>query len=161
MRRVASEETEISAPIAEVWQTITDVTRMGEWSPECTATRWVNGADHAKVGAEFEGDNVVRLGGRTVKRWTTVSEIVECKEPSVFAFVADGYTQWTFKLERVLANCTRVTETFSYVPKGVAGHIYDRLLGRPRTMALGMRRTLTALKLAIEQDPASEPRLLR
>ena len=55
----------------EVWAAIADVTRRGEWSPECVAGRWIGGATAAVVDARFEGDNVAMVAGRTVKKWTT------------------------------------------------------------------------------------------
>ena len=39
-----SATTTIAAPIGEVFAAVTDATRMGEWSPECVACRWVGGA---------------------------------------------------------------------------------------------------------------------
>ena len=59
---------------AEVWAALADITRMGQWSPECIAGRWVGGATGPAVGAKFEGDNIAKLAGRTVKKWTTTSE---------------------------------------------------------------------------------------
>ena len=51
-QETGSATTAIQAPIAEVFATITDVTRMGEWSPECVDCRWSDGADRAAVGAQ-------------------------------------------------------------------------------------------------------------
>ena len=52
----------IDRPPAEVWAAVTDVTRMGEWSPECVAARWVGGATGPAAGAVFEGDNEAKVG---------------------------------------------------------------------------------------------------
>jgi len=41
----------------EVWALVSDVTRMGSWSPETTACRWVGGASGPSVGARFRGTN--------------------------------------------------------------------------------------------------------
>ena len=65
----------------EVWAAIADITRMGDYSPECTAGRWKGDATGPAVGAEFEGDNVAKLAGRTLKKWTTTSKVTAC-EPS-------------------------------------------------------------------------------
>ena len=48
---------EINRDPADVFSAIADVTRMGEWSPECVEARWVGGATGPAVGAQFEGDN--------------------------------------------------------------------------------------------------------
>jgi len=34
----------IDAAPEQVWELVTDVTRMGEWSPENTGARWIGGA---------------------------------------------------------------------------------------------------------------------
>jgi hypothetical protein len=47
----------IEAPREVVYDLVTDVTRMGEWSPECVACEWVDGATGPAVGARFRGRN--------------------------------------------------------------------------------------------------------
>jgi hypothetical protein len=54
-----------------VFAAISDITRTGEWSPECVAGRWVSGATGPAVGARFEGDNKAVVAGLTLKNWTT------------------------------------------------------------------------------------------
>jgi uncharacterized protein YndB with AHSA1/START domain len=51
-----SATTTIAAPIGEVYAAVTDMTRIGEWSPECTSCRWLGDATGPVVGAEFEDD---------------------------------------------------------------------------------------------------------
>ena len=54
----------------ELYDMVSDVTRMGEWSPICKACWWDEG-DAARVGTWFTGRN--ELPGRT---WETRSEVV-------------------------------------------------------------------------------------
>jgi hypothetical protein len=122
---------------------------MGEWSPECTGGRWVAPASGPETGAEFEGDNVAKLAGRTLKSWTTTSVVTSCEAGASFAFVAEGYTTWTYSL-RPEGNGTRVTETFEYVPSGFQGFVYDKVLRRPKAMTRGMQRTLERIKAVLE-----------
>ncbi len=147
-----SARTVIARPPAEVWAAVADITRMGEWSPECVAGRWVGGATGPAVGARFEGDNVARVAGRTVKAWTTTSEVTACEPGSVFQFVAEGYTTWTYRFEPsgVDGSATAVIETFEYEPKGVMGFVYERVLFRSKAMTKGMQRTLDRVKAALE-----------
>ncbi|MGK2958896.1 MAG: SRPBCC family protein [Acidimicrobiales bacterium] len=35
---------EINAPVERVWEMVSDVTRMGEWSPENEGVTWLGGA---------------------------------------------------------------------------------------------------------------------
>ena len=140
----------VAAPAEQVWAAIADVTRMGEWSPECVAARWVGGATGPAVGAAFEGDNEARMAGRVVKRWTTTSVVTACDPGREFAFVAEQYTTWRYQLQTE-GDRTRVTESFEYVASGLMGHLYDTVLMRPRLMTAGMQRTLERIKEALER----------
>ena len=52
---------EIAASPAEVYALVSDITRMGEWSPECVQCTWTKGATGPSVGARFKAKN---KGGR-------------------------------------------------------------------------------------------------
>jgi len=140
----------IDRPPLEVWTAVADITRMGDWSPECTAGRWVDGADGAEVGATFEGDNEAKVAGRTVKRWTTTSKVTACEPGAVFEFVAEGYTTWRYEFAAE-GTGTRVTESFSYVPSGFTGFMYNTVFRRESMMTRGMSATLGRIKTALEQ----------
>jgi len=149
----AQVRTSINRSAAEVWAAIADITRMGEWSPECTGGRWVGGATGPAVGARFEGDNEARALGRVVKRWTTTSEVTACEPGTVFEFVAEGMTTWRYACTEVAgANgpVTTLTETFTYEPKGFQGFIYEGLMRRSSMMRKGMERTLARVKDELE-----------
>jgi len=64
--RTGTATIEIKASPQAVWGALTDVTRMGEWSPECTGARWIPDATGPAKGAKFEGDNEARITGRVV-----------------------------------------------------------------------------------------------
>ena len=145
-----SATTIVNRPADEVWASIADITRMGEWSPECTAGRWVGGATGPAVGAKFEGDNVAKVAGRTIKKWTTTSEVTACEPGAVFEFVAENYTKWRYEFASVDANGTTVTESFEYTAKGFMGFVYDRVLFRPKAMTKGMNSTLARVKSTLE-----------
>lgn len=145
-----SASTVINRPAAEVFALVADVTRMGEWSPECTGGRWVAPASGPAAGAKFEGDNVASLGPITLKRWTTTSEVTEYVPDTVFEFVAEGYTTWRYELEE-RDGATTVTESFSHKPyEGKEKFIYGTLVRRPQAMVKGMQQTLARMKAALE-----------
>ncbi|MGB8503197.1 SRPBCC family protein, partial [Mycobacterium sp.] len=50
----------IDAPPLAVYRLVSDITRMGQWSPECYRCEWLDGATGATVDARFRGHN--RLG---------------------------------------------------------------------------------------------------
>jgi uncharacterized protein YndB with AHSA1/START domain len=145
-----SATTTIHAPIGEVFAAVTDVTRMGEWSSECVAGRWVGDADGPAVGARFEGDNVAAVGPVTLKRWTTTSEVTELEPDAVFEFVAERHTTWRYEFVES-ADGTVVTESFSHPPYvGWQKWVYGRLANRRRAMTAGMQSTLDRLQRALE-----------
>lgn len=146
----ASTTTVIHRPAADVFSAVADITRMGEWSPECTAGRWVAPATGPALGAHFEGDNTAKMGPITLKKWTTTSEVTEYVPNQVFEFFAEGYTSWRYEfVER--DGSTSVTESCSYAPsEGWKKFAYETVLRRPQVVARGMEQTLARLKTALE-----------
>jgi len=53
----SSASIEINAAPEVVWQLVADITRMGEWSPECWKAEWEDGTTGPAVGALFRGYN--------------------------------------------------------------------------------------------------------
>jgi Polyketide cyclase / dehydrase and lipid transport len=139
----------INRPAADVFAAVSDVTRTGEWSPECTGGRWTGGVTGPTVGASFEGDNAAIIAGRTVKKWTTTSKVTACEVPTLFEFVAEEFTTWRYELQAA-GSSTTVTESFAYDSKGFSGFIYTTVLRRPKGMEKGMKRTLERLKASLE-----------
>lgn len=139
----------INRPAADVFAAIADITRMGEWSPECTAGRWVAPATGPAVGARFEGDNAVTAGPLTLKRWTTTSEVTEYVPGRIFEFVAEGYSTWRYELTES-SGATTVTESFRHKPaEGMLKLLY--VLSRRSTgLVKGMEKTLARMKAALE-----------
>ena len=139
----------IDRPALEVFAAVADITRIGEWSPECTSGRWVGGATGPAMGAKFEGDNKVVIAGITLKKWTTTSEVTACVPGEVFEFVAEGFTTWRYELQPDGAG-TKVTESFSFdASKGFQGFLYEKVMRRSSTMTKGMQRTLVQLKSSL------------
>jgi uncharacterized protein YndB with AHSA1/START domain len=145
-----SASTVIKRPASAVFEAVVDVTRMGEWSPECTGGRWVAPATGPAVGARFEGDNVAAVGPMTLKRWTTTSEVTGFVPDELFEFVAEGYTSWRYELEE-RDGATTVTESYSHRPyEGWQKLVYGTLMQRPKSMVKGMERTLARMKASLE-----------
>ena len=135
---------------ATVFALISDVTRTGEWSPECVGGRWVGDATGPVVGAKFEGDNALVIGGMTLKRWTTTSEVTACVPGERFAFVAEEYTTWRYELEPV-GSGTRVTESFDFTAASATQRfLYETVVRRPASMVKGMQKTLDRMKSHLE-----------
>jgi uncharacterized protein YndB with AHSA1/START domain len=141
---------EIAAAPAHVWALITDVTQMGRWSPECWSCTWLDGAQHAVVGARFKGRN-----RRGLMRWSTISTVVAADEPEHFSFDVDNSgMRWGYRLEPTEAG-TRVTEYREEMrpkPWWVRVAYATRLLGRDPDAIVrqGMAETLNRLKAGAE-----------
>ena len=140
----------VQCPVDDVFAAVADITRMGEWSPECVAARWIAPATGPSVGASFEGDNVARLGPVTVKRWTTRSEVTDYVPDRVFEFVAEGFTTWRYEFEAI-DQATRVTESYRHAPyDGAKAFLYNTVARRPAAMVKGMEQTIARLAHTME-----------
>ncbi len=99
---------EIAAPPEAVYDAISDVTRMGEWSEECVACEWHDGFDGPAVGAVFDGHN--RNGEH---EWTSQGKIVAAEPGREFTFECSmmdfHFSTWGYRIEPTDAGC-RVTE---------------------------------------------------
>ena len=71
----------VAASPEQVYSLVSDLPRMGEWSPENTGGKWLKGATGAAVGARFQGTNAL---GK--KKWKTVSKVTAAQRGTEFAF---------------------------------------------------------------------------
>ena len=71
----------IAATPEQVYALVSDLPRMGEWSPENTGGKWIKGATGAAVGAKFQGTNAL---GK--KKWKTISTVTAATPGKQFAF---------------------------------------------------------------------------
>ena len=141
----------MKAPVAEVWDLVSDVTRIGEFSPETFEAVWTHGATGPAVGARFKGH--VKRNGVGPTYWTpcTVTKAVP-HEVFEFGVGLDEHpiNTWGYRLAAENGG-TRVTEYFRLTP---AWYIrgYWLLLGRLRakTNERGMRTTLERMKAVVE-----------
>jgi Polyketide cyclase / dehydrase and lipid transport. len=125
---------------------------VSEWSPECVACRWIDGATGAAPGAKFEGDNKFVVAGLTLKKWTTTSEVTAYVRGELFEFVAEGYTTWRYDLEAT-GTGIKVTESYSYrAQAGVQNFLYETVMHRSATMTKGMQQTLYRIKASLESQ---------
>lgn len=144
-------ERRIAAPAEEVWALVSDITRMGEWSPETTGGTWTKGATGPAVGARFKGTNEV---GK--KSWSTACRVNECEPGRTFGFLVTGLgspvAQWTYEIEPDGDGCV-VTESWTdrrnwlllKASKSVSG-----VADRESHNRAGMEQTLAALAAVAE-----------
>lgn len=136
-----------------LYDMVSDVTRMGEWSPVCQACWWDDG-DGPRAGAWFTGRN--ELPERT---WETRSQVVAADRGREFAFeVNSGWVRWGYTFTAVDSG-TQVTESWEFLPTGIAG-FHDRygngaeaqIANRTEAAHRGIPVTLAAIKKAAEAD---------
>jgi hypothetical protein len=101
---------DIAAPPEKVWALVSDLPRMGEWSPENMGGKWVKGATGPALGAVFKGSNKNGL-----RRWSTTVTVVDSDPGKVFEFaVSSGplaIARWRYEFEDAETGC-RVTESW-------------------------------------------------
>lgn len=141
----------IRAEAAELYDLVSDLPRMGEWSPESTGGTWVNGAHGPVVGARFKGSN---RSGRL--RWHTDVVVTVAQPGDEFAFdVTLGpfkVANWHYRFEQDGA-MTSVIETWTDHRIPVMGPITSLLIGvrdRPGRNRQNMEATLAKLAATVE-----------
>ena len=96
-RPTVSVSTDVAAPARRVWQLVTDVALMPQFSDELQSAQWTDGGV-PRLGAQVTGTNTHPAMGT----WTTQSSVVECDAPRTFAWAvgdpAAPAATWRFEL---------------------------------------------------------------
>ena len=149
-----SESVVVARSPEALYDMVSDVTRMGEWSPVCKACWWDEGGG-PWPGAWFTGRN--ELPERT---WETRSQVVAADRGREFAFMVRGsWVRWGYTFTPVEGG-TQVTESWEFLPDGIAG-FRDRfgadaeaqIASRSEAAHRGIPVTLAALKNVAEAHP--------
>jgi Polyketide cyclase / dehydrase and lipid transport len=144
----------IEASRERVYELASDVTRMGEWSPETYSCTWLDGATEAAVGARFKGNN-----RRGLLRWSNTPEVIAADRGREFAFrrvVLGNEVDWRYRMLPE-GSGTRLSESYQVLTPspGWLNWIVTRLMGvrdREADLLEGMRTTLQRLRQAAERD---------
>ena len=143
------ESIDIDATPEQVWEVISDLKRMGEWSPQC-----VKMIVRGPVGLGTKTINVNRHGPLV---WPTTSKIVRFSPNQELGFrVAENRTVWSFQLEPTADGGTLVTHRRE-TPHGISAiskAMTAVALGGPDAFVAelleGMSRTLERVKAELE-----------
>lgn len=107
---------EIGAPAEQVWEMVSDLRRMGEWSPENVGGEWMGGATGPEPGAKFRGSNE---NGK--KKWKSVVTVGDADPGRTFSFRVTAFglkiADWGYDFEPTPTGC-RVTETWTDLRPG-------------------------------------------
>ena len=149
--------THINASPEALYDLVSDVRRMGEWSPECRSCNWIDGATGPAVGARFKGSNA-----RGPARWSTRPRVEVADPGREFAFTIEfggrEQTKWSYRFEPA-AGGTTVTESFEMMadmPKMfmVIERVFMGIKDRKADLERNMAETLERLKTVAERDTA-------
>ena len=141
----------IEAPPEKVWDLVSDVTKIGRYSPETFEAEWLDGADGPAVGARFRGH--VKRNGIGPIYWVTCT-VMASVPGREFAFGTGDPEKpmnvWRYQLEPS-GTGTDVTESFQLADI-LFFRFYWLILGwaRGRTNRNGMRTTLERIKAEVE-----------
>lgn len=141
----------MDAAPATVWDLVSDVTRIGEFSPETFEAKWTRGSTGPEVGAQFAGH--VRRNGVGPTYWSPC-QVTQCLPEEVFEFAVgtDAMTinNWGYRLAPRDGG-TDVTEYFR-LQSTLPVRLYWLVLGplRSGTNVRGMRTTLERMKAVVE-----------
>jgi uncharacterized protein YndB with AHSA1/START domain len=141
----------MAASPERIWELVSDVTRIGRYSPETFEAEWLDGATGPTVGARFRGH--VKRNGKGPTYWTTCT-VLESVPGREFAFGVGSSEKplnvWRYRLEPA-GDGTDVTESFKLADKALL-RLYWALFGwaRGRTNRNGMQATLERIKAEVE-----------
>jgi uncharacterized protein YndB with AHSA1/START domain len=153
----ASVSIHIDAAPEKVYELVSDLPRMGQWSPECQRCEWVGGASAASVGARFKGHN--RIGWR---RWSTKGEVVVADPGRELAWDVTSVfglpvARWRYVMHPKTEGGTEVVES-TEDKRGrimhVLGWLATGVTDREGHNTEGMRATLQRIKAEAERSGA-------
>lgn len=145
--------THIKASPQAVYDLVSDLPRMGEWSPENTGGRWLDGATGPAPGVRFRGTNKERF-----RRWSTTATVVEATPGQAFVFdVSFGpfkVARWGYHLAPSGEGCD-VTETWEdqragwmRATSGPVTGVSDRATHNRENMRVTLERVKAAAEAA-------------
>jgi uncharacterized protein YndB with AHSA1/START domain len=144
----------MNAPPERVWDLLSDVTKIGRYSPETFEAVWVEPATGPAVGAQFRGH--VKRNAKGPIYWTTCT--VSASEPGkTFEFGVGNNSDkplnvWRYDIVAA-GDGSDVTESFTLSPT-MGLRLYWSVLGwsRGKTNLSGMQTTLERVRDEVEAD---------
>ncbi|ORV10912.1 SRPBCC family protein [Mycobacterium celatum] len=143
-------QVDINAPVAKVWELVSDVRRMPQWSPQC---RWMK-----PLGPVRQGTRTLNLNRRNFLFWPTTCTLTEVIPEQKLAFKVNANgTIWSYELQPIPEG-TRLIES-RHAENGVkpiSTMTVNALLGGvdsfERELVDGMNTSLAKIKAAAENS---------
>ncbi len=141
---------EMNASTQAVWEVVSDLARMPEFSPELRRA--------FVLGTPGLGANILGINRRKAVLWPTTSKVVRWEPGRAVAWkTRESGATWVYELEptatgtavtgsRVLPRFTLVTSLLGRTIGGAEGHDAE--------LAVGLRTTLERIRSAVEKVPS-------
>jgi Polyketide cyclase / dehydrase and lipid transport len=148
---------DIAADPSHVWSMITDLPRMGEFSPENIGGEWIGGATGAALGARYRGRNRHSGDGR---QWWTRVKVVEYEHGRLFTFdvrapIGIRVSRWSYTLEAIPGGCRLSEHWYRVGNRFVRNFLGPRVTGRadrPGFNTESIEHTLARVKAIAEAE---------
>lgn len=167
----AAAEEVVAARAELVWDLVADVTRVGEWSPECIRAAWLGKPGQPRPGARFTGRNRIQDGLESFE-YEVTCVVTAADRPRAFAWaVLDDRgdpdrpsSSWQYLIDPLPGGGSRVRQRFTHGPgasylRAAVAEAPDLaaqiLASRRDGLSANMRATLRAMKAAAESSPAA------
>lgn len=144
------ESIEINAPAEAVWSVISDLKRMGEWSPQCKKM-FIRGGN---VGV---GTRTININRRGPLVWPTTSKVIRFEPNKALSFrVSENHTVWSYAITPSGdgVTLTEKREAANGETTAVSNFLVDKFMGGipnfEAELRLGMAETLSKIKRAAE-----------
>jgi hypothetical protein len=143
---------DIAVPAHILYEMVSDISRMGEWSPEATGGHWAEGATGA-VGDWFTGSNQT-----SERSWERECQVAAANPGRDFTFVTGGleksWTWWSYEFDPTSETSTTVTERWWIINKSPAMEAAspEQFAARAAYTLQMIEATLAALKERAEAD---------
>lgn len=142
----------IAADPLAVWSLLSDLPRMGRFSPENAGGHWVDGAGPA-AGARFRGTN---HNGR--KQWHTKVKVINCEPGRLFTFDVRSpfgvrVSRWEYVVAPSATGCELTENWYRVGNVFVRRFLGPRVTGRadrPGFNTYSIEHTLAAIKAEAE-----------
>lgn len=150
MSKTLETSIDVDASPEQVWKVVSDLKRMGEWSPQCKKMK-VFGGEVRK------GTTTLNVNRKGMLVWPTTAKVVEFEPGRAIAFrIVENKTIWSYTLTPTERGTTVVEKREA--PTGttaVSSFLVDKVLGGKEQFDVelldGMNKTLQRIKIESEK----------